>query len=1352
MKAMKWILPATIAMVIFLTSIGVHQPTLAGMNRFASSTSQDEISSTDLMTGSDQAGDLGAGTLQTTVTLYAVADATVRSAQPNTNFGGEHYLAISFEAPNEEITLLRFDLGSIPANAVIDSAVMELYLFYAAGQSPKSLATYRVTSSWSEYSVTWNTFPTADPTGIISSVDSVINSYKSWSITGFASYWHSNPTNNHGVYIRRLTSETNYFERIFESKDHNGQKPRLVVTYHLPTWTFQGRVFEGEVGNETHPLSNVTVSAYGANSPYPNPGVLLDSTTTDINGWYTLTVPEGYEFYSIRESDPPGYFSVGATTVGGIVRDANWIEYAYPLDGKVLTGNKFWDMEEGPGDTLPPGNWANFSPVGWVNLQAAPVSIQVEDTQSGLNVGTAAYSFSNDNGASWSDWEPADCTGSNGTTSPQVVSATVRFDQDGGATGPNKVRFRIEDMAGNFGTSGEYIVKIDTVAPANPTTLSSPSHSVNVWSNNNKVTIQWSGASDDRSGICGYSYSWSHSPTTVPDSSLDTSQTSLVDYPLGDAGDWWFHIRSIDVAGNAGVGAVHLGPIKIDTDLPTSWISSPATTNNPSFIISWAGGDTGSGIASYDVQHRDLTTGSSWSALYSEVTFTSATYPGKHGHIYEFRVRARDHAGNQEPWPTNPQTKTKVTTVDFEAFGLEITQAVQDFDNSVILIQSKRTFARFHVRSLLNGEHGPVKAQLEAWRGGLYLGAIPASNAGANLTIRQNPDRSQLTHSFYFDVPASWLSGSVMFKAQVDPDGKWAETTISNNSLTTIASFENSPLMYLGLVDICYTIGNTTYNVSNEERWELQDWLKAAYPIHTLKVKWGYLTNCYIGHFDADGRMTTPNSGQVNNMLAWHHSRAVAEGNEEPYARYYGMVDDGGGFMRGAAMGIPSTIASGPVWPGNAWYGGHELGHAYGQVHTQGITPPPCGTCGTPACNGQCGCEGGAVVHYSNGDISPTREATRPDALYGLNVTTNPPTIYPPDWKDVMTYCVPEWVSDYTYEGIHEQMLDESGTTAQSISLVVTSEHLAVFGSINTASNEVILDAFYRVPNAWDIFGRVPGDYSIRLLDSGGITLANYSFTPRLTHEDPGPTCAATMEEPLALLAEYVPWVAGTARVAIYHGPQELVSRDVSANAPQVTLTHPNDGVLDGNEITVTWSASDPDGDSLEFTLEYSVDGGEHWIPIGSQITSKQLVIKTELLPGTTQGKFRVVATDGVNTAMDASDGLLTVENKAPIVHISSPQPESIFWPGQPVALMGAAIDVEDGSLSGSTLTWHSDISGNLGIGELLHRTDLVQGTHTITLTATDSDGMKNSATVTIYIVDEFFRSVQFIYLPVVSQ
>ena len=109
---------------------------------------------------------------------------------------------------------------------------------------------------------------------------------------------------------------------------------------------FQGRVFEGEVGNESVPLEGVEVSLYGANNPYPDLGTFIRSTTTNGDGWYQLEIEDGFEFYHIIESTPEGYQSRGATSVDGEVRTEDWIEYAIPLDDKTVTGNKFWDVPD----------------------------------------------------------------------------------------------------------------------------------------------------------------------------------------------------------------------------------------------------------------------------------------------------------------------------------------------------------------------------------------------------------------------------------------------------------------------------------------------------------------------------------------------------------------------------------------------------------------------------------------------------------------------------------------------------------------------------------------------------------------------------------------------------------------------------------------------------------------------------------------------------------------------------------------------------------------------------------------------------------------------------------------------
>lgn len=115
-------------------------------------------------------------------------------------------------------------------------------------------------------------------------------------------------------------------------------------------FTFQGHVYQGQVGDESSPIPDVTIELWGANNPHPDPGDFIMSTTTNLNGWYGLSVDDSLavEYFHIREINTPGFTSNGATTVSGTVRTADWIEFAIPLEGQDLSGNKFWDEDFAP--------------------------------------------------------------------------------------------------------------------------------------------------------------------------------------------------------------------------------------------------------------------------------------------------------------------------------------------------------------------------------------------------------------------------------------------------------------------------------------------------------------------------------------------------------------------------------------------------------------------------------------------------------------------------------------------------------------------------------------------------------------------------------------------------------------------------------------------------------------------------------------------------------------------------------------------------------------------------------------------------------------------------------------------
>lgn len=117
-------------------------------------------------------------------------------------------------------------------------------------------------------------------------------------------------------------------------------------------------------------------------------------------------------------------------------------------------------------------------------------------------------------------------------------------------------------------------------------------------------------------------------------------------FTLETGGQHTVQYYSSDAAGNS--EPVRTVPIKIDTQTPSSSVASPSGYQESNVLtIRWTGSDPepGSGILYFDVQYRDGKEGA-WVPWRTATDVTSDIFVGQRGHVYYYRSRASDLAGN----------------------------------------------------------------------------------------------------------------------------------------------------------------------------------------------------------------------------------------------------------------------------------------------------------------------------------------------------------------------------------------------------------------------------------------------------------------------------------------------------------------------------------------------------------------------------------------------------------------------------------------------------------------------------------------------------------------------------------
>lgn len=176
-------------------------------------------------------------------------DAMLSSIHPDWNYGVDYpdfvlYNGLNYDTPHKYRTIIEFDLSSIPKNAKIKSAALELFYNSTSGicgggqqhaGDDNSFSIMRVTEEWDETTVTWHNTPDYDSSEPVYVPPSEYGTQDyNIDVTSLVQTSVNYPENSHG-FLLKLNYETPYvFEIVMlytSDIDFADKRPKLTIKY-----------------------------------------------------------------------------------------------------------------------------------------------------------------------------------------------------------------------------------------------------------------------------------------------------------------------------------------------------------------------------------------------------------------------------------------------------------------------------------------------------------------------------------------------------------------------------------------------------------------------------------------------------------------------------------------------------------------------------------------------------------------------------------------------------------------------------------------------------------------------------------------------------------------------------------------------------------------------------------------------------------------------------------------------------------------------------------------------------------------------------------------------------------------
>ena len=518
-------------------------------------------------------------------------------------------------------------------------------------------------------------------------------------------------------------------------------------------------------------------------------------------------------------------------------------------------------------------------------------------------------------------------------------------------------------------------------------------------------------------------------------------------------------------------------------------------------------------------------------------------------------------------------------TIDLTITRLDVSQAIQTPGQTVPFVSNRPTIVRAYLQAL--GDHAVtgVYVGFTAARGGAPIGSpLVVGPVTAPLATSQANYASTVNVS----LPGDWLSGNVTLTATADPSGAINEISETNNQRSTSLAFNNVPPLDLKIVPIAYTQTPSGPYFPPVSADPVSDFVQRTFPLSNTNVSF---------------RAPMTFSGNLSDENDWvrllNELTDLKDSDGSPDSQvYYGLIptrDIGGQTHYYNIGGIGWLGYRAAVGLDNLYnVGAHEIGHTFGRLHA------PCGGVassdpGYPYPGASIGNYG--IDAYSNILISPVS----------------------PDYaKDLMSYCSPPWISDYTYLGLYN---DQRAHGLVAARLAPARPVLLVRVRFDSAQAAELLPADLLPVYSLDGFPDetvTDSEYAIDLVGREGEVIATYLVQRYETADLDLPAYAiyATLPQPAQPVA----------KIRLVHAGTLLAERLMSDRPPlQAPMLAPQ--ILD-NTITLAWG-----GAEVPALVRYSTGSGEPWTTLGVDILGGELAIDRSWLPGGAL-RFEVIPAD----------------------------------------------------------------------------------------------------------------------------